>query len=145
MLDGLKQPITNCNPKILFNSIELGLIESTCRRATLPNFANRWLRTTAPESQPNSRFVNGYMAILQILKTCVFVYLPILSEISVKIIMAEQVRPGYPKENRLTKTADYLPQLQLEEIIGNIKIGFGNIACIVNEFAILTKLSSIDL
>jgi hypothetical protein len=42
-------------------------------------------------------------------KTCVFVYLKILSGISGKIIMAEQVRPGYPKENGLTKTADYLP------------------------------------
>jgi hypothetical protein len=51
----------------------------------------------------------GYMAIRPILKTCISIYLTILSGISGKIIMDEQVRPGYPKENGLTKTADYLP------------------------------------
>jgi hypothetical protein len=33
-----------------------------------------------------------------------------LSGISGKIIMAEQVRPGYPKENGLTKPCVYLPK-----------------------------------
>jgi hypothetical protein len=46
----------------------------------------------------------GYMAIRPILKTCISIYLTILSGISGKIIMDEQVRPGYPKENGLTKT-----------------------------------------
>ena len=58
---------------------------------------------------PNTRFVNGYMAIRLILKMCVSFYLTILSGISGKIIMAEQVRPGYPKENGLTKLPDSLP------------------------------------
>jgi hypothetical protein len=36
------------------------------------------------------------MAIRPILKTCISIYLTILSGISGKIIMDEQVRPGYP-------------------------------------------------
>jgi hypothetical protein len=40
--------------------------------------------------------------------------------------MAEQVRPGYPQKNGLTKTADYLPHLQLSEFMQFIQIGFGN-------------------
>jgi hypothetical protein len=49
------------------------------------------------------------MAIRPILKTCVFVYLTILSGISGKIIMAEQVRPGYPQKTDPTASFGFLP------------------------------------
>jgi hypothetical protein len=67
------------------------------------------------------------MAIRPILNTCVFVYLAILSGISGKIFIAEQVRSGYPKKTDPTASCGFLPQLQLKEIIGYIKIGFGNL------------------
>jgi hypothetical protein len=44
-----------------------------------------------------------------------------------KINDQARVRFGYLTKNGLTIPCDYLPQLQLKEIIGYIKIGFGNL------------------
>jgi len=58
----------------------------------------------------------GYMAIRPILKTCISIYLTILSGISGKIIMDEQVRPGYPTKADPTGSWYTLPQIQLKGI-----------------------------
>ena len=61
---------------------------------------------------------------------------------NVKII--RQVRYGYPKKTDGTDSCASLPPVQAKENIGYIKIDFGNMARIVNAFAISTKQSSVD-
>jgi hypothetical protein len=71
--------ITFCNFSISRQSAKLGLIEIPTGAASPANVGNRWFWPVAAEPQSNYRFVNGYMAIPPVRKTCIPVYLTILS------------------------------------------------------------------